>query len=298
MGVIENTPRQDRPGPSNSESELPRIQPHARRRLQPGEGSSGMTTRAQQRRIEDRWGQDAQDDYHDPDAAEERAADRPHEDNPGRQAQLEEQQADVPLEQANDPDIDPMRAPNGPGIHGANAAKDYPMVQRAMHHGCNTTCTYERIFEHVIPSTTPSRKKFTVQVVADFIEPVPDGTRGNPLAQHEFAKHTTPHHTCSIKSDGWFVLSQLCPAMVQNDHYVHMLGACSSSRILAALDTIVVKELITYHTTNHDTDTQQVFTFHDGVSKESISKLLIGKRFHVKLRILSPYSNLRMRNFT
>jgi len=36
-----------------------------------------------------------------------------------------------------------------------------------------------------------------------------------------------------------------------------------------------------------------------GVSKESISKFLIGNRFHVKLRILSPYSNrLRMRNFT
>ena len=28
-----------------------------------------------------------------------------------------------------------------------------------------------------------------------------------------------------------------------------------------------------------------------GVSKESISKFLIGNRFHVKLRILSPYSN-------
>jgi len=28
-----------------------------------------------------------------------------------------------------------------------------------------------------------------------------------------------------------------------------------------------------------------------GVSKETISKLLIGNRFHVKLRILSPYSN-------
>jgi len=27
-----------------------------------------------------------------------------------------------------------------------------------------------------------------------------------------------------------------------------------------------------------------------GVSKESISKLLIGNRFHVKSRILSPYS--------
>ena len=28
-----------------------------------------------------------------------------------------------------------------------------------------------------------------------------------------------------------------------------------------------------------------------GVSKESISKFLIGNRFHAKLRILSPYSN-------
>jgi len=28
-----------------------------------------------------------------------------------------------------------------------------------------------------------------------------------------------------------------------------------------------------------------------GVSKESIIKILIGNRFHVKLRILSPYSN-------
>jgi len=27
-----------------------------------------------------------------------------------------------------------------------------------------------------------------------------------------------------------------------------------------------------------------------GVSKESISKFLIGNRFHVELRILSPYS--------
>jgi len=30
-----------------------------------------------------------------------------------------------------------------------------------------------------------------------------------------------------------------------------------------------------------------------GVSKESISKFLIGDRFHVKLCILSPYSNRR-----
>jgi len=29
-----------------------------------------------------------------------------------------------------------------------------------------------------------------------------------------------------------------------------------------------------------------------GVSKESISKFLIGNRFHVKLRILSPYTNI------
>ena len=29
-----------------------------------------------------------------------------------------------------------------------------------------------------------------------------------------------------------------------------------------------------------------------GVSKESISKFLVGNRFHVKLRILSPYSNI------
>ena len=29
-----------------------------------------------------------------------------------------------------------------------------------------------------------------------------------------------------------------------------------------------------------------------GVSKELISKFLMGNRFHVKLRILSPYSNL------
>jgi len=33
-----------------------------------------------------------------------------------------------------------------------------------------------------------------------------------------------------------------------------------------------------------------------GVSKESISKFLIGNRFHVKLRILSPYSNRRNTN--
>jgi len=48
--------------------------------------------------------------------------------------------------------------------------------------------------------------------------------------------------------------------------------------------------------------TNQVYTFHISalikyvlstmsVSKESISKFLIGNRFHVKLRILSPYSN-------
>ena len=35
-----------------------------------------------------------------------------------------------------------------------------------------------------------------------------------------------------------------------------------------------------------------------GVSKKSIGKFLIGNRFHVKLCILSPYSNRRMRNFT
>jgi len=28
-----------------------------------------------------------------------------------------------------------------------------------------------------------------------------------------------------------------------------------------------------------------------GLSKESVSKFLVGNRFHVKLRILSPYSN-------
>ena len=33
-----------------------------------------------------------------------------------------------------------------------------------------------------------------------------------------------------------------------------------------------------------------------GVSKESISKFLIGNRFHVKLRILSPYSNRNLVN--
>ena len=31
-----------------------------------------------------------------------------------------------------------------------------------------------------------------------------------------------------------------------------------------------------------------------GVSKESISKFLIGNRFHVKLRIFSPYSNSKV----
>jgi len=36
-----------------------------------------------------------------------------------------------------------------------------------------------------------------------------------------------------------------------------------------------------------------------GVSKESISKFLIGNRFRVKLRILSPYSNrILLRGFT
>jgi len=37
----------------------------------------------------------------------------------------------------------------------------------------------------------------------------------------------TPLHSVCIKSQVWFVLPQLCPAMVQNDHYVHILGACN-----------------------------------------------------------------------
>jgi len=35
-----------------------------------------------------------------------------------------------------------------------------------------------------------------------------------------------------------------------------------------------------------------------GVNKESINKFLIGNRFHVKLRILSPYSNRNISAFT
>lgn len=230
--------------------------------MQPGEGSSGMaTTRSAWRRLhEERGNATGASDHYDPDARAERLADAKHTENPGRQEETEQLEQDVPVAQANDPDIDPLRAPNGPGIHGASAAKDYPTMQRAMHHGFSTKCTYKRVLEHVIPSATPSRKKFTAQVKADFIEPVPVGARGNPLNQHEFAKHMTPHHTCWIKSDGLFVLPQLCPAMVQNDHYIHMLGACSRSRIITAYETIIPKELITYHTTNHDTDTQQVLS--------------------------------------
>jgi len=48
--------------------------------------------------------------------------------------------------------------------------------------------------------------------------------------------------------------------MVQGDHYVDMLVACSRSRIVEAYDTIIVKELVTYHTTNHATDTQQILS--------------------------------------
>jgi len=116
------------------------------------------------------------------------------------------------------------------------------------------------VFEHVVPSTPPSRKKFTAEVKKDFIYPVQGGTTATEVIHKNFAKYLTPHHTCWIKSDGWFVLPQLCPGMVQNDHYIHMLGACSRSKIVKACDTIVVKELITYHTTNHATDTQQVLS--------------------------------------
>jgi len=35
-----------------------------------------------------------------------------------------------------------------------------------------------------------------------------------------------------------------------------------------------------------------------GVSKESISKFLIGNRFHVKLHILSPYSVIGLSSFS
>jgi len=180
---------------------------------------------------------------------------------------LFEQNADQPgtsqdanISEITDPDFEPMRAPNGPGIQGAEAARDYPTMQRAMQQGCTTECTYERVYEHVIPSTPPSRKKFTAEIKHDFITPVPAGAAGNALNQHEFATRMTPQYTCWVSSDGWFVLRQLCPAMCQTDHYIHMLGACSRSRILVAKDTIILKELITYHTINHATDKQQVLS--------------------------------------
>jgi len=70
--------------------------------------------------------------------------------------------------------------------------------------------------------------------------------------------------------------------------------------------------LLPYNWTNLFSGYSQLLTIPNyvlstmGVSKESISKFLIGNRFHVKLRILSPYSNriwgcvilLRMRKFT
>jgi len=114
------------------------------------------------------------------------------------------------------------------------------MMQRAQQRGCSTTCTYERVYEHVIPSTPPSRKKFTARVIKDFIHPVPEGTSGDALSHREFVKCMAPHHTCWVESDGWFVLPQLCPAMCQTDHYIHMLSACSRSRIVSAYDTIIV----------------------------------------------------------
>jgi len=120
--------------------------------------------------------------------------------------------------------------------------------------------TYERVFEHVVPSTTPSRKKFKAELIQDFSSDVSSNTTAKGATLNAFRKSMTSHHTVWISADGWFVLPQLCPAMVQNDHYIHMLGACSRSRILAAYDTIIVKELLTYHTTNHATDTQQILS--------------------------------------
>ena len=168
--------------------------------------------------------------------------------------------ANVEAAVQGDPDLDPIRAPNGPVISGANPSKDYPMMQRAVQKGCTTTCTYERVYEHVIPSTPPSGKKFTADVQKDYIVEGAEGNTASDQTFNKFIEGMTPHHTCWISSDGWFVLPQLCPAMVQRDHYIHMLGACSRSRILAAYDTIIVKELLTYHTTNHATDTQQILS--------------------------------------
>ena len=217
-----------------------------------------MTTRAQWAR---QMGQaiaerNKDPDGHDEQHMEERDADMHAAQNPpGSQTRQ-----DANIEQVADPDIDPMRAPNGPGISGASAAHDYPTMQRAVQKGCSTICTYERVYEHVIPSTPPSKKKFKAEIKKDYITDFVEGRTAKANTTNEFRKAMTPHHTIWISSDGWFVLPQLCPAMIQNDHYMHMLGACSRSRILAAYDTIIVKELITYHTTNHATDTQQILS--------------------------------------
>jgi len=39
-------------------------------------------------------------------------------------------------------------------------------------------------------------------------------------------------------------------------------------------------------------------TFHDGCKQGIDQKILIGNRFHVKLRILSPYSNRKHKSHT
>jgi len=247
---------------------IPDIQPRARRRLDPGASTSRDTGTSQAIRssqddtVNTRSGRmdnirALHEARRNPDAHDEEIFAEQEADIVNAQ-----QGADNNIDQGvqQDPDLDPIRAPNGPGVTGANPSKDYPMMQRAVRKGCTTTCTYERVYEHVVPSTPPSRKKFEANVQKDFITDASSGRTASDQTFNKFINGMTPHHTCWITSDGWFVLPQLCPAMVQNDHYVHMLGACSRSRILAAYDTIIVKELLTYHTTNHATDTQQILS--------------------------------------
>ena len=71
------------------------------------------------------------------------------------------------------------------------------------------------------------------------------------------------------------------------------LSSSASSHSVLILDTYSKDVFLPYKSCHRSNSVIRYYNVLStmGVSKESISKFLIGNRFHVKLRILSPYSN-------
>jgi len=134
--LLGKTPQKEK---QPKEDKLPTIKPRTKMNTRQG----GKNIAAQRKILKDIEERRRQGTYGLEEQAEDNADDY-HAANAGQDANVEQ------LQQV-DEEIDPMRAPNGPGVQGATASRDYPMMQRAVQKGCQTTCRYERVFEHVVP---------------------------------------------------------------------------------------------------------------------------------------------------